>query len=120
MLLESRFYCSRRYLCCSLGVRGCVMGPVVRVILVHVDGICDLFLYCYWCYCYGVRVAACESRLVRWCGGGVVVAVHCLVGTAGQGCWDELVCGYASPIFVCRVRCGSSCLIFHLDCVVWW
>lgn len=101
MLLESQFCCFRHYLCCSLGVRGCVRGLVVCVVLVRFDGVYDLSLYCCWCHCCGVRVVACKSLLVHLCGGGVVVAVHCFVGTVGQGCWDELVCRYAIPILVC-------------------
>ncbi len=100
MLLMSQLCCSRRYLCCSYGVRGCVMGPAACVVVAHCGGFPGLYVHCCCCYCCGVWVAVRMNFVLR-CGDGVVAVDRCLVGTVGQGCWGELICGCASPILVC-------------------
>lgn len=117
MLLMSQFCSFQRYLCCSLGAHGYAMGLVVCVVVAHFDGFCDLPVGCNWCYCCGIRVVACMS-LVHHHSDGSVVGSHCVVGMVGWDCLGGLVCGCAIPILVCQVQYGSSCSVFHLDCVV--
>ena len=97
------------------------MGLVVRVVVVHCDGsFCGFLVGCpSWCYCCGVWVVACMSPICCH-GDDFVAGAHCVAGMVGWACLGELICGCANPILVRRVQYGSSCSVFHLDCVVWW